>query len=523
MNRCFVPAKRPVPSVQLLLAAACLAALAACGGGGGSSPGGSTSGAGTGGASFAPVKATVSGTVLQKNGAPLAGVTVSVFHHNTHVTLTATTDANGAYSVAGLDTVNNADYGIYAEKDGFGFYPSVADPAGAVGKLDFNGLYRTLIRFLTLPAHDVISANFTAYGPGDKVASLPRTGQSTSYAAGDDFAKQSGVAWPGTRFSDNANGTVTDHLTGLIWLKNAGCASPSTWAAALSSANQLASGACGLSDGSVAGQWRMPNANELESLVDVSRANPSVSAGAPFTNVQLSNAYWSSTTYTALTSNAMAIRFSDGRWINGIDLGDASFNNAKATSLNSLWAVKSGPAGAIQVLATGVYAGTGGGSFGPADDALLGLGAPLTSPRFIDNRNGTLSDTVTGLTWLKQADCLHANWAGVLTAVNNLASGTCGLQDGSRAGQWRVPNRQELLSLSDRAPTFPQASYFNGQYGTAGVTTGPVIFDRFIVSDYYWTSTTDAADTAQAWAIYSCDFGVYNVAKSDLRYSLAVR
>lgn len=525
MKTRYVPAQRLVRAVPLLLAAACLAALAACGGGGGSGPSG-TSGTSTGAggvSSSAPVKATVSGTIVQKNGTPLAGASVSVFHHNTHVTLTATTDANGAYSVAGLDTVDNADYGIYAEKAGYGFYPSVADPAGAVGKLDFNGLYRTLIRFLAMPAHNVASANFTAYGPGDKVASLPRTGQSTSYAVGDDFSRQTGVAWPGVRFTDNANGTVTDHLTGLIWLKNAGCANPTTWSAALSNANQLASGACGLSDGSVAGQWRMPNANELESLIDVSRANPALSAGAPFTNVQLSNAYWSSTTYTASTGNAMAIRFSDGRWINGIDLGDGSFNNAKTTSLNSLWAVKSGAPGAVQVLATGVYAGTGGGSFGAADDALLRLGAPLTSPRFIDNRNGTLTDTVTGLTWLKQADCLHANWAGVLASVNSLASGTCGLSDGSSAGQWRVPNRQELLSLSDRAPTFPQASYFNGQYGTAGVTTGPVIFTNFIVSDYYWTSTTDAADTAQAWAVYSCDFGVYNVAKTDVKYSLAVR
>lgn len=399
----------------------------------------------------------------------------------------------------------------------------MGDPAGPVGKLDFNGLYRTLIRFLTMPAHNVNTANFTAYGPGDNVASLPRTGQSTSYAAGDDFAQKKGVVWPGARFTDNANGTVTDHLTGLIWLKNAGCASPATWSAALASANQIASGACGLSDGSVAGQWRMPNANELESLVDVSKANPSVSAGARFTNVQLSNAYWSSTTYTALTSAAMAIRFSDGRWINGIDNGDGSFNNAKTTSFNSLWAVKSGAASAVQVLPTGVYAGTGGGTFGPADDAQLRLGAPLTSPRFIDKRNGTIVDTVTGLTWLKQADCIRETWSGVLAAVNNLASGNCGLEDGSSAGQWRVPNRQELLSLSDRAPTFPQASYFNGQAGAVGVTTGPIIFTNFIVSDYYWTSTTDAAGTAQAWAIYSCDFGVYNIVKTDLKYSLAVR
>ena len=34
---------------------------------------------------------------------------------------------------------------------------------------------------------------------------------------------QKGVAWPNPRFTDNGNGTVTDNLTGLIWLKNANC------------------------------------------------------------------------------------------------------------------------------------------------------------------------------------------------------------------------------------------------------------------------------------------------------------
>jgi hypothetical protein len=492
--------------------------LCACGGG----SGGDTQPA-SGAATGAPAYSNLSGTIAEKNGTPLSGVTVSLFHHNTNTTVTTTTDVNGAYTFSGLDTVNNADYQIYAAKTGFGFYPSIADTAGAITKFDFNGLYRTVIRFVSMPAHNVINANFMALRAGDKLASLPRTGQALSYASGDDFSTSQGVAWPGTRFTDNANGTVTDHLTGLIWLKNAACFAPTTWSAALTAANQLASGACGLSDGSTAGQWRMPNVNELESLVDVSQANPAVSAGAPFININVATAYWSSTTYTALTANAMAIRFIDGRWINGADSGDGSFNNAKATSNNLLWAVKSGGTGTIQPLATGVYAGVGGGSFGIADDASLQLGVPPSSPRFIDNGDGTVADTVTGLIWLKQADCIHQPWLGALSVIGTLASGQCGLTDGSVAGQWRMPNRSEILSLSDRAPTFPQASYFNGQYQGTSVVNGPVIFNNFIVSDYYWSATTDAADTTQAWTIYSCDFGVYNMAKNEIRYSLAVR
>jgi len=517
--------------IRFGLATAAIAAIAsvgllgACGGGGGSSSGAMSTGtsAGSGLTGNPVVKSTISGTVADKSGRPISGVVVSVFHHNTNTTVSTTTDANGNYSVAGLDTGSNSDYAVYAIESGFGFYPSIADPAGAITKFDFNGLYRTVIRFATLPARDIASVNFTALRPGDKMASLPRTGQLTSYASGDDYSAQKGVAWPGQRFTDNADGTVTDHLTGLVWLKNAGCFSPTNWSAALTAANQLASGACGLTDGSTAGTWRMPNANELESLVDVSQVGPAVSAGHPFTNIDLSSAYWTSTTYMALTSNAMAIRLSDGRWINGVDPGDASFNNDKTTSANSLWVVKSGGVGAVQLLATGVYPGICGGSFGVGDDASLQMGVPLTYPRFIDYGDGTLADTVTGLTWLKRGDCIQQSWSGAMTAVNNLASGQCGLTDGSTAGQWRMPNRSEMLSLSDRAPTFPQAAYLDGQYQASSAVTGPVVFNNFVISDYYWTSTTDAADTTQAWTIYSCDFGVYNIAKTDLRYALAVR
>jgi hypothetical protein len=225
-----------------------------------------------------------------------------------------------------------------------------------------------------------------------------------------------------------------------------------------------------------------------------------------------------------LSTNAWAIRFTDGRWINGAYAGISNFSNDKATSINALWAVKSGSAGTIEVLATGVYSGVGGTSFGTNDDASLQIGAPSTSPRFIDQGNGTLYDTVTGLTWLKKADCLkNLSWTSALTAIGSLANGSCGLTDGSTAGMWRMPNRNEMLSLSDRAATFPQADYFDGMPDGLNVT-GPVIFNNFTASVFYWTSSTDFASTTNAWTVHSCDFGVYNILKTDAdKYSLAVR
>src|SRR3989338_4724914 len=58
---------------------------------------------------------------------------------------------------------------------------------------------------------------------------LPQTGQTISYAAGDDGDIRAGVAWPNPRFTDNGNGTVTDNLTGLMWTKNANLAGFKSW------------------------------------------------------------------------------------------------------------------------------------------------------------------------------------------------------------------------------------------------------------------------------------------------------
>jgi hypothetical protein len=47
---------------------------------------------------------------------------------------------------------------------------------------------------------------------------LPRTGQVTSYATGDDGYFQAGNP-RATRFIDNGNGTISDRATGLMWVK----------------------------------------------------------------------------------------------------------------------------------------------------------------------------------------------------------------------------------------------------------------------------------------------------------------
>lgn len=159
--------------------------------------------------------------------------------------------------------------------------------------------------------------------PSDGPTPVSKTGQTTSYGIGDDGNLEKGVPWPNPRFTDNSDGTITNKLTGLIWLKDANCFGTRTWTTALSDCNELQDGVCGLREGSNAGDWRLPNLFELESLRDMKYYGPALSntagtgqwsQGNPFTNVQ-SSLYWSSTTYTSLSgdpSTAWTVNMTDG-------------------------------------------------------------------------------------------------------------------------------------------------------------------------------------------------------------------
>lgn len=156
---------------------------------------------------------------------------------------------------------------------------------------------------------------------GAAAVQLPRTGQTLCYSAtgavtacagtGQDGEGIIGVPWPEPRFTDNGNGTVTDHLTDLVWLRNAGCIPPVTWNAALDAANGLNGNQCGLSDNSVAGEWRLPNVSELESLIDLSGFTPAIPSGHPFIGLE-SSMYWTSTSHAHYSGNAWSINLFDG-------------------------------------------------------------------------------------------------------------------------------------------------------------------------------------------------------------------
>ena len=105
---------------------------------------------------------------------------------------------------------------------------------------------------------------------------------------------------PDPRFRDNTDGTVTDNLTGLIWLKNANCFGMLDWESARQTVKRLKDGDCGpdpaliLSDGSSAGDWRLPTMKEISALIDYSRRDPALPPSQAFSEFP-PGYYWSAT------------------------------------------------------------------------------------------------------------------------------------------------------------------------------------------------------------------------------------
>jgi hypothetical protein len=159
-------------------------------------------------------------------------------------------------------------------------------------------------------------------------------------------------------------------------------------------------------------------------------------------------------------------------------------------------------------------------SYTTGDDGDLERGVEWPVPRFLDEGDGTIFDRLTGLRWLKDANCFGMrNWWEAITDCNVLAHGQCGLADGSSGAQWRLPQRFELESLLDLKYWEPALS---NREGTGQWTLGDP-FINLLTNGYYWSSTTIAYYTNGAWSVYMDTGRVVTSDKTNLHYVWPVR
>jgi hypothetical protein len=123
--------------------------------------------------------------------------------------------------------------------------------------------------------------------------------------------------------------------------------------------------------------------------------------------------------------------------------------------------------------------------------------------RFVSCGNGTVTDTVTGLVWLRNANCFGArNYANANRSAANLQTGRCGLTDGSAAGDWRLPTKAEWETMIDRAVGLGcfagSAPSVTNDPGTGCLEAGPTSFTGVQLS-IYWSSSALEANPTEAW------------------------
>jgi hypothetical protein len=135
-------------------------------------------------------------------------------------------------------------------------------------------------------------------------------------------------------------------------------------------------------------------------------------------------------------------------------------------------------------------------------EAIPAAVAPATASHFVDNGDGTVTDTRTGLMWSKATLCDdeidHAK-AGDICAALALAGHT----------DWRLPTVEELFLLADRSKVSPA-----------------IDTDAFpdTKSDWYWSSTVHASDSSYAWIVHFDDGLAYHCHRgNDYAFVRAVR
>ncbi len=310
------------------------------------------------------------------------------------------------------------------------------------------------------------------------IVDLARTGQIFCFSdtgltiscdgTGQDGDILAGMVWPDPRFTDNGDGTITDNLTGLIWLADTTCIGQRKWFEAITAANALADGDCGLTDGSAAGDWRMPNFVELMSPTHVG-VSDFITWLETFGFVNMTgHGFYSSTT----------------KWPGPSSVYGYQFNHRFAGSFlksgnYQTWPVRGQATGPMKLWQTGVtlcydQVGNTLPCAGTGQDGDVQAGVAWPAPRFTDNGDGTVTDNLTDLIWLKNAGCFtDRDWSDALTDANNLEDGKCGLTDNSSPGDWRLPNTWEITSLIDLSSRLPAGHPFTD-----------------LPNQYHWTSTS---------------------------------
>jgi len=217
--------------------------------------------------------------------------------------------------------------------------------------------------------------------------------------------------------------------------------------------------------------WRLPTIKELSYIVNYSVASPGPTIYTSyFINTQPSK-YWSATTSAHTTTYAWGMDFSSSD-----DFDDYKLNGNSSYYVRAVRGRQSG-----------------------SDDASIVTGG------YMDNGNGTVTDTYTSLIWQQAGSLDTKTWQQALEYCEELNLGN--------HTDWRLPTTKELRSLVDY-------SHYTQNFPSINADVFPNT-----VLNYYWTGTTKASQdlTSRAWYVGFSKGSDSYTSKNDKYYVRAVR
>ena len=282
-------------------------------------------------------------------------------------------------------------------------------------------------------------------------------------------------------YRDNRDGTITDQVTGLMWVQDPG--PKKTYVQAVAGASTCRVGKHA--------DWRLPSIKELYSLIqfrgeDVDPRSTATSNLRPFIDTKyfkfsygdaskgeriIDSQFATSTKYVSTTmrgdETVFGVNFADGR-IKSYPTGTGQRRSGSAKGYY-------------------VFYVRGNAKYGKND--------------FHDNRDGTITDRATGLTWAK-VDSGHLeagekkdgklNWEQALAWVEKL--------EHAGHSDWRLPSAKELQSIVDytRSPDTTRSAAISPQFEVTPIRDG----QGQVNYPNYWTGTTHKRAGGGDTAVY---------------------
>lgn len=296
-----------------------------------------------------------------------------------------------------------------------------------------------------------------------------------------------GLVWPAKRFVPIAGCTdaIEDVLTGLMWEKR-----PVKDGYTLADAEKVKpANLCGYSD------WRLPDINELNSLVEYSQFDQLIAwlATQGFENIQTSS-YVNNSGYL---SNTITTSPSKKVFMNTVDFSHGEIKRILNKDVKEvyLWHVRVANTNAAGRLAA------------VSDKATTGIAWP--TPRFVAITGTSpqcIVDKLTGLVWLSGTGVVSASGVDDRNIVDQLIATTnnkslCGYKN------WRLPTPVELRSMVNYDESDSEAWLTKFGFNFAGISisskeiwTESVGDVNWFGSVYYSTSTAlEGGDTLPAY------------------------